>query len=37
MPIPVLAYDCLCSLYGEQMVRKFYSPISVLSGYSRPR
>jgi len=27
MPIPLIAYEQLCALYGERWVSRFYSPI----------
>mgnify|MGYP006269019991 CR=1 FL=1 len=28
MPIPLIAYEQLCAIYGEPLVRRFYHPIS---------
>lgn len=30
MPIPRIAFDTLCALYGETAVRLFYTPVSVV-------
>jgi hypothetical protein len=30
MPIPRYAYEQLCAIYGEALIRRFYHPISAV-------